>query len=306
MTIRFDDQVAIVTGAGAGIGECIALELARRGAAVVVNDYGGDMLGKPGTIDRAAEVARKITEAGGRAIADGSEVGAPTVAETLVRKAVETFGRIDIVANNAGNLGSGDIDATDEGAFLKVLRVHLIGSRALMRAAWPRMRAQRYGRILNTLSSVAFGREGYSNYGAAKGGLMGLTRSAGLEGAPLGILVNGILPSADTRMTRAGFDAAGEPNLRDWFISHFGAWKVAAAAAYLVSQELEVSGEMFVVGGGRLACVGFAVARGYFDPNISAEGVRENFRQVMDFENAPIVRDNRAEQDTYLSLLPRA
>jgi NAD(P)-dependent dehydrogenase (short-subunit alcohol dehydrogenase family) len=302
MSIRFDQKVALVTGAGGGIGEAIALELARRGAAVVVNDYGGDMFGAAGSIDRAAEVVRRIEEAGGKALADGSEIGASS-AEALIEKTIGAFGRIDMLVNNAGVMGGGDIADRPSDAFDKVLAAHLKGSYALIRAAWPHMKRQGGGRIVNTLSSVAFGLEGYSNYGAAKAGLMGLTRSAGREGALDNILVNGMLPTADTRMTRGGLE--NEPILGNWIRENFPPNRIAPTICYLLSDSCTTTAEMFTVGAGRMARIGFAIARGYYNPDITLEDLASRFDEVMEMEGATLVYDNHGEQDSYLPIIPR-
>jgi NAD(P)-dependent dehydrogenase (short-subunit alcohol dehydrogenase family) len=303
--IRFDDQVAIVTGAGGGIGEAIALELGRRGAAVVVNDYGGDIHGRAGSIERAAAAAERIIAAGGRAVPEGSMIGTSGAADTIIATALRSFGRIDMLVNVAGTLGNGDLSERDDEYFLNVLNTHLIGARALMYAVWPRMRLQGYGRIVNTLSSCAFGRAGMSSYAAGKGGLLSLTRSVGLEGTTHNILVNGILPTADSRMTRMGLEAAGEHEINAWFQSNFQPWKVGQAVAYLLSRQATISGEIFAVGGGRLARIAFAVAKGYFNPEITAENVAENFDRVMDLEGSTLTFDDHTEQDTFIQFIPR-
>ncbi|MGE4429696.1 MAG: SDR family NAD(P)-dependent oxidoreductase [Sphingobium sp.] len=304
--LNFNGRVAIVTGAGAGIGEAVAQALARRGCAVLVNDYGTDVSGRGGEEQSRADMAAaRIQDQGGIAVGCAIPVGTQESAAAIIDAAKVAFGHVDILVNNAGFGDSGLLEEVSEERWRFGLDVHLNGPRALMHLIWPEMRQAGFGRIVNVASSVSFGRAGYSSFAATKAGLIGLSRAAGLEGKADGICVNAILPTADTRATRSGLEAAGEIRIRDWFIEHFPAHQVGEAVAYLCSDACAASGEAFIVGGGRFARMGYAVAPGYFDPQISAEAVAERFEQVSDFTDAEIVLDNHSEQNSYMRFIPR-
>jgi len=198
--LRFDGRVAIVTGAGRGIGRAYALLLAARGASVVVNDLGGSISGDGSDTGPAAAVVDEIVAAGGAAIADASDVSTPDGAQGLVGAAVEAFGPVDAVIANAGIMrwaGMPDVDADDLDAHLAV---HVGGSFHLVRAVWPSMAERGYGRIVLTTSSGVFGLPNNTAYATAKGGVIGLVRSLSVTGRRAGITVNAIAPGAFTRM----------------------------------------------------------------------------------------------------------
>ena len=229
MTISFEGRVAIVTGAGGGLGQAYALELARRGAAVVVNDLGGARDGSGGG-DAAARVVAQIEAAGGRALANRASVTDAGQVTEMVREAQAAFGRVDILINNAGILRDKSFGKMDLEDFRAVVDVHLIGSANCTRAVWDLMRQQGYGRILMTSSSTGlFGNFGQANYGAAKLGLLGMAKTLALEGARYDIRVNTIAPTAATRMTQDLFP----PELFALFQPEL----VAPAALFLVSQD---------------------------------------------------------------------
>jgi NAD(P)-dependent dehydrogenase (short-subunit alcohol dehydrogenase family) len=199
--ISFDGRVAIVTGAGNGIGRAHALELARRGAKVVVNDYGGDIHGRGGGPEMAEAVVAEIREAGGTAIANWDTVVSTEGADGIVAQAIEAFGKVDILVNNAGIVRSALIEDMSDEDWDAVIATHLTGSFKTTRAVWPHMKRQRYGRIVYTASSTGeFGSIMMVNYAAAKAGVAGLLNIAALEGAEHGILCNAIMPNAMTRM----------------------------------------------------------------------------------------------------------
>ena len=202
MTIRFDGRVVIVTGAGNGLGRSHALEFARRGARVVVNDLGAARDGSGASSDAADAVVRQILEEGGEAIADGANVADYGQVETMVKAAVDRWGRVDVLVNNAGILRDKTFAKMDLADFELVLDVHLMGSVHCTKAVWGLMRDQQYGRVVMTTSSSGlYGNFGQTNYGAAKMALVGFMNSLALEGEKYGIRVNSLAPIAATRMT---------------------------------------------------------------------------------------------------------
>ena len=202
MSIRFDGRVAIVTGAGGGLGRLHALALAQRGAAVVVNDLGGTLDGNGGTPTAANAVVEEIRAAGGKAIASAASVTDFAAVETMVQAAVGEWGRVDILVNNAGILRDKSFAKMEVNDFRLVLDVHLMGAVHCTKAVWEVMREQKYGRIVMTTSSTGlYGNFGQANYGAAKMALVGLMQTLSLEGAKYDIRVNCLAPTAATRMT---------------------------------------------------------------------------------------------------------
>jgi len=202
MTIRFDGKVAIVTGAGGGLGRLHALALAERGAAVVVNDLGGTIDGSGATPTAANAVADEVRAAGGKAIASGASVTDWNAVQAMVAAALDEWGRVDILVNNAGILRDKSFAKMDLADFRLVMDVHVMGAVHCTKAVWETMRAQNYGRIVMTTSSTGlYGNFGQSNYGAAKMALVGLMQTLSLEGAKHDIRVNCLAPTAATRMT---------------------------------------------------------------------------------------------------------
>ena len=202
LSIRFDDQVVIVTGAGNGLGRCHALDFARRGAKVVVNDLGGASDGSGSSSDAAAEVVQQIESAGGQAMANGANVADAGQVDAMVGEALEKWGRVDVLVNNAGILRDKTFAKMDLSDFQLVLDVHLLGSVNCTKAVWPLMKEQQYGRVVMTSSSSGiYGNFGQTNYGAAKMGLVGFMNSLAIEGQKYDIHVNALAPIAATRMT---------------------------------------------------------------------------------------------------------
>lgn len=254
--VDFTDRVAIVTGAGGGLGREHAKLLASLGAAVVVNDLGGDVHGAGSGTSPAGAVVDEIRATGGAAVADHASVSDPEAAASIVARAVAEFGRIDVVVNNAGilrdktfaNLEWGDLDA--------VLDVHLKGAFYVTRPAFVHMKAQGYGRIVVTSSaSGLLGNFGQTNYGAAKMGLVGLMQVLKLEAARYGITVNAVAPIAHTRMTT---ELLGEG------ARLFDPALVSPAVAYLASEECTLSGEIWSVGGGSVSRFFLGLTPGWF------------------------------------------
>ena len=229
MTISFKDKVAIVTGAGGGLGRAYALELARRGAKVVVNDLGGARDGT-GHSDAALAVVEEIKAAGGQAMSNGGNVAEHAQMEELVAKAKEAWGTVHILINNAGILRDKTFAKMDPADFELVVRVHLLGSAFATKAVWETMREQNYGRILMTTSSSGIGGNfGQANYSAAKLGVVGLAKTLHLEGAKYNIRVNSLAPTAGTRMTEDIFPEEA--------FKAFSPENVAPAALFLVSDD---------------------------------------------------------------------
>jgi NAD(P)-dependent dehydrogenase (short-subunit alcohol dehydrogenase family) len=244
---HLDEKVVIVTGAGGGIGREHALLFAREGAQVVVNDYGGDSHGTAGTSAMADAVVTQIRSAGGEAVADAHDVA--TDGAAVIATALEAFGRVDAVVNNAGIAGGGMFDTIEPAAYDRMLAIHLGGTLAVTRAAWPIMTEQGYGRIVNTSSASVFGLPGSSHYITAKSALFGLTRALAHDGRKVNIKVNGIMPSAYSRLTAQSAEFAGLME------AGFPPDAVSPFVGALASRDVPVSGETFVVGGGHAARV---------------------------------------------------
>jgi NAD(P)-dependent dehydrogenase (short-subunit alcohol dehydrogenase family) len=273
--LRFDGQVAIVTGAGGGLGRSHAEALAARGAHVVVNDLGGERDGSTTDPTRAHAVADAIAASGGSAIADTNTVATREGAERLVQRAVDEFGRVDIVVNNAGVTGKGAF--ADQEVWDRVVATHLYGTVNVLRAAWPHMVQRGYGRVVNTASSSFLGTPYSGDYAAAKGGIIGLSKVMATEHAGSGITVNVLMPVAYTRMTAA----VPDPVYARWLEEHFEVEKVSAFLLALCHASTSVSGETFIAGGGRAARVLFQTTRGHFEPDPTPESFVSNFDGVM-------------------------
>jgi NAD(P)-dependent dehydrogenase (short-subunit alcohol dehydrogenase family) len=289
--IGFDGKVAIVTGAGGGLGRQHALLLASRGARVLVNDVGGSVNGEGSDRGPAEQVVAEIVQAGGEAVADNNTVATAEGGKAIVDHAVDAFGQIDIVVNNAGILRDKTFHNLTPQLLEPVLDVHLKGAFYVTQPAWVKMREQGYGRVISTTSqSGVLGNFGQANYGAAKMGLVGLTRVLALEGAKYNIKVNAIAPLARTRMTE---DLMGEAveKLRPELVSPVVAW--------LASQECSVSGEVFTVAAGRVARFFVGMTAGYFNPNLSVEDVRDHLAEIRD-ETGYSVPASAGEETAFL------
>ena len=247
----FERRVAVVTGAGRGIGRAYALLLAERGADVVVNDLGGSMGGDGTDAEPAATVTAEIVAAGGDAIADTSDISTTTGAQALVDAAVERFGRVDILINNAGIVRWAGFPEADADNLERHLAVHVFGSFNTTRAAWPHMIDQGYGRVVMTTSAGLFGLPNNLSYATAKGAVIALTRSLTTAGAAHGIKVNLVAPAAMTRMAGGANVAHMEPEL------------VAPMVAFLAHEDCPVSGEIYAAGAGRFARIFIAETEGY-------------------------------------------
>ncbi len=298
--MRFDDQVAIVTGAGSGIGREVALCLARRGATVVVNDI-GDAPDASGQSARSAQrVVDEIELGGGRAIADFHAIGTHDSARQIVAAAIEAFRRIDIVVNSAGISLTGGITAHSDAALDHVIDVDLHGAYAMIRAAWPTMERQRHGRILSMSSNAAFGIGMNAPYAIAKAGLLGLTLDSAREGAASGIFVNAFMPLAYTRMAEGIPDA----EFLTWLRENFPASRIAEAAAYFLHADCQVNGRIFSTGGGYISSVAFLKGRGFVDRDLKAEGVRDSIAQILSVEHGTELFEQSDEMKDYFRVFP--
>lgn len=266
--LRFDDRVAVITGAGRGLGREHALLLAARGAKVVVNDVGASVAGEGADGEPATRTAREIDDLGGVAVPDASDVATPGGGEAVVRTALDAFGRVDIVVNNAGILRDKAFHNLTPDLLDPLVDVHLKAAFWVTRPAWAHMRQQGYGRVVcTTSSSGVLGNFGQSAYGAAKAGMIGLTRVLALEGARHGIRVNAVAPVAHTRMTEELLGPAAE-RLHPGLVSPVVAW--------LCHEDCPVSGEVFSVGGGRVARFFVGLTPGHFDADLTPESVRDH------------------------------
>ncbi|MCV7391497.1 SDR family NAD(P)-dependent oxidoreductase [Mycolicibacterium porcinum] len=264
--IEFNDQVAVVTGAGRGLGRMYALELARRGAAVVVNDLGGTMAGRGSDVAVADQVVEEITAAGGTAVASYDSVDSPEGGEAIVRAAVEQFGRLDAVISNAGIFTSIPFDELTAEDWRRMLSVHLDGGFYLSQPAYRVMKRQGYGRFVFIASSAGmFGQHLEAHYAAAKAGLIGLTNVIALEGAPHGILANTVLPFGVSRMVT---ETLGDPKVLEdnGFFKAIRPELVAPLVVYLASRDCEFSHQNFSACAGRFARVFIGLSEGWMAP----------------------------------------
>ena len=270
--LGYDGKVAIITGAGGGLGREHALLLASRGAQVVVNDLGGSVSGEGGDAGPAERTAKELNDLGGVAVADTNSVSTPQGGEAIVQTAVDNFGRVDILINNAGILRDKTFHNMTPELLDPVLDVHLKGAFNVTRPAWIKMREQSYGRVVNTSSnSGILGNFGQSNYGAAKMGLVGFTRVLAAEGAKYNIKVNAIAPVAKTRMTEELLGGAGD-KLDPRLVSPIVAW--------LAHEECPVTGEIYSAAGGRIARFFIGLTHGYYNPELTLEDVRDHFEEI--------------------------
>ncbi|MEE9379952.1 MAG: SDR family NAD(P)-dependent oxidoreductase [Hyphomonadaceae bacterium] len=273
--IRFDDRVAIVTGAGGGLGRCHALELARRGAKVVVNDLGGSMDGSGGNSEAAESVVEEIKALGGEAIANGSSVTDDAGVEKMIADAKEAFGKIDILVCNAGILRDKSFAKMPMSDFQLVLDVHLMGTVKPIMAVWNHMRDQGYGRIaVTTSSSGLYGNFGQANYGAGKMGVVGLMNTLKIEGAKYDIRMNALCPIAATRMTEGLMPEAVLTQLKPEYVT--------PGLINLVKEDAP-NGMILSAGAGAFSMAQIVETKGAFvgqGETLSAEGVAEKWDEI--------------------------
>jgi NAD(P)-dependent dehydrogenase (short-subunit alcohol dehydrogenase family) len=298
MSIDFTDKVAIVTGAGGGLGREYALELGRRGAKVVVNDLGGSRDGT-GTSDMAAQVVEEIEQGGGTAMANGSSVTEYDQMEEMVARAKEKFGGVHILINNAGVLRDKTFAKLEPQDFEFVVKVHLTGSAFATKACWETFREQAYGRVLMTASSTGlFGNFGQANYGAAKLGLAGLTKTLQLEGAKYNIKVNTLSPVAGTRMTEDLFPQEA--------FKLFDPVNVVPAALFLVSEDAPTNAIVGAGAGGyHSAWTVMNDAVWLPEGERTVEGFAENWEKISDFSNLKAPQSGAEQSGNILAAMQK-
>ena len=285
MAITFKDQVAIVTGAGGGLGRCHALDLAKRGAKVVVNDFGGSVDGSSdGSLSPAETVVNEIKSSGGEAMANGASVTERNQVESMVKDVMDTYGRIDILVNNAGILRDKSFTKIEDEDFRSVIEVHLMGTVNCNKAVWEIMREQNYGRIVVTSSSSGlYGNFGQTNYGSAKMGVVGLMNTLKLEGAKYNIKCNALAPVAGTRMTE---ELPGMEQILDQIKPQF----VTPAVTYLVSEDAP-TGVIVAAGAGVFARIMIHETMGInlgTGQDMTAENIASNWEKISDMTEAKL------------------
>jgi NAD(P)-dependent dehydrogenase (short-subunit alcohol dehydrogenase family) len=274
--IDYEGRVAVVTGAGGGLGRSHALLLASRGAKVVVNDLGGSRDGSGAGSEMADQVVQEIVTGGGEAVANYDSVATWEGGQSVVQSAIDAYGRVDIVVNNAGILRDVSFAKMEEAQLDLVIKVHLYGGFHVTKAAWPHMRDNNYGRVINTTSgSGLYGNFGQSNYSAAKLGLVGLTRTLAIEGQKYGITANVIAPVAASRMT--------EDIMPPQLLEALQPENVSPLVGYLASEACTETGRIFSVGGGYIARVAIVEGPGAtFETGFGPDDVAAKFDQIAD------------------------
>ena len=271
--VSFENRVVIVTGAGNGLGKAYALELGKRGAKVVVNDLGGAVDGSGSGNSPADDVVNEIIENGGEAVANYDSVATKDGGESIVQTAVDSFGTVDAVINNAGILRDKSFANMTEEEFSLIIEVHLKGTYYVTQPAFKIMKENNYGRIVNVASpSGLFGNFGQTNYGAAKMGIVGLTNVLAIEGAKYNFKVIVIAPTAYTRMTEA--------LLPEDVGKLFSAELVTPMVTYLASEACEPTHEIFGVAAGRFARIGIITHEGYVNTQATAEDIASNIEEI--------------------------
>jgi len=284
MSISFKDKVALVTGAGAGLGRSHAIFLASRGAKVVVNDLGGSLDGTGESKSPATQVVEEILAKGGQAVANFDSVGDPETAQNIIRTALDNFGTVDILICNAGIVRDKIFLKMPLDDFDLVMKVHLMGTVYTTRAALAVMKEKKYGRIVMTTSaSGLFGNFGQTNYAAAKMGIIGFMNSLKLEGQKYNILINAIAPLAATRFGEPSgiFHEEIKPFLRPELVT--------AMVAYLCSAQCQITGDILSAGGGYFSRVQIVEGEGVrFDPkqDVTPEMIQENLSRIIDMQNS--------------------
>jgi NAD(P)-dependent dehydrogenase (short-subunit alcohol dehydrogenase family) len=284
--IGFDGQAAIVTGAGRGLGRAYALDLGRRGAQVIVNDIGSSVTGEGADRGVADEVVDEIRAAGGTAVASYDSVATPEGGAAVVQAALDSFGRLDAVVSNAGIYETCPYDELPLERWRRMLQVHLDGAFHVTQPAFRAMKAQGYGRIVMIASNLgAFGLAENNHYGAAKGGIIGLTHNLALEAEPHGIFVNAVLPIGQTRMMMSSVDEADLHPIQRASFDRSSADRVVPMVTYLASRDCTVNHQLFSAAGGRYARVFLGLCEGWMadaDSSPTAEDVAAHLDEISD------------------------
>jgi len=280
--IRFDNRVAVVTGAGGGLGRAYALMLANRGAKVVVNDVGADTDGSGSNATPAQQVVNEIKNSGGEAVANYDSVSEWESARRIIESAIDNFGRVDILINNAGILRDKSLLKMEIEDFCTVVDVHLLGTFFCTKAAFPYMKEQGYGRIISISSAAGlYGNYGQTNYGAAKMGIVGLMNSVKIEGTRYGISANTVVPFAGTRMTATVMPSDEVKKVKPEYVTPI--------VGYLSSEDCKDTGKVFTAGGGYFGRAAVMEGQGcYYDPDetITVEMVAKKIDNIKDLQSA--------------------
>lgn len=293
-TLQLEDRVAIVTGGARGLGRTYVLELAARGAAVVVNDLPGG---------GADDVVSEVRAAGGRALASEHDIADPAGARRVVEDAVASYGGLDVLINNAGMLRNGAFEELAEDRIRDILAVHLAGVFFVTQPAFRAMRDRGAGRIVNISSNTSFGMAGLVNYSAAKAGVLGLTASLAIEGAPHGIAVNSVLPNGTSTIMDddpiPGFEDDERMATAFQAVAHrFEPERTAALVTYLASPACTATGQHFSSLGGRYARVFYGVTEGWMSPDgmATAEDVGEHFAEIADLDRIALLPSSISDE----------
>jgi NAD(P)-dependent dehydrogenase (short-subunit alcohol dehydrogenase family) len=284
--LSYVGRVVVITGAGRGLGREYALAFAARGAAVVVNDIGTTLDGSGlSTCEPADEVVAQIKQSGGRAVAHHESVAAAQGAQGLIETAIDAFGQVDTVINNAGVLNMKPFDQMTLEGLERHLAVHVKGTFLVCKAAWPHMVKRRYGRIVNTISGGIFGLPGLTEYGPAKGGVFAFSRSLALEALEHGIRVNALAPQGSTRMLHASaLDSALRESLDKLMKPHL----VTPGPLYLGHESCSINGETLAISGGKVCRIALTYNDGFTDPSLTPEMIRDRIEEVLDAATARV------------------